>query len=155
MGVAVTDVSEAPAPVPTGRRSPPPLRVVLERSGSTRGAMTPLHSREEEETFSVLEGELTFFVGAHVVPARPGDVVVLPRHVARTLRVESDRARWLVATRARSLGRFEDFARALVPPREGCTTAWATAEDEATLEALGAANGITLLGPPGLLPSEL
>lgn len=149
------DVRDAPAPEGAGGGGDAPGSVLLERSGSTRGAMAPLHSRDEGETVSVVEGRLTFFVGAHVVPAGPGDVVALPRHVARTFRVESDRARWLVATRVRSLARFDDFSRALVPPAGDDAAAWASAEDEATVRALGSANGIALLGPPGLLPSEL
>ncbi|MGH2451446.1 MAG: cupin domain-containing protein [Candidatus Limnocylindria bacterium] len=138
-----------------GARSGMGRAVVLERTASARRAMVPLHSRDEDETFSVVEGELTFFVGGEVVRATPGDVVVAPRHVPRTLRVESEEARWLVTTRVRSLGRFEDFGRALVRPSATAAAAWASAEDEATLRALGAANGIALLGPPGLLPSDL
>ncbi|HEX2044954.1 MAG TPA: cupin domain-containing protein [Gaiellaceae bacterium] len=142
-------------PAGGARRGSGPGRVVLERASSTRGAMAPLHSRDEDETFTMVEGELTFFVGAHVVPAKAGDVVVVPRHVPRTIRVESDRARWLVATRARSPARFDDFGRALARPLERGAAVWTSAEDEATLRALGAANGTAVLGPPGRLPSEL
>ena len=71
---------------------------VVERSVSVQGAMPPLHSRREDETFYVLEGALTFFLGTDTVAARPGDVVVAPGGTARTYRAESEHARWLILT---------------------------------------------------------
>jgi mannose-6-phosphate isomerase-like protein (cupin superfamily) len=125
---------------------------LVEGHAARRGLMPPLHANGEDESYHVVAGELTFFVGAEVVYARVGDVVVAPRDVPRTYRVESDGARWLVLTRVASLARFEDFGRALAEPVAG---GWPSAEEKASLDALAAANGIRVLGPPGLLPSEL
>jgi hypothetical protein len=100
----------------------------------------------------VLEGEVLFFVDDEVVPASPGDVVVAAAGAERTFRVESDGARWLVLTRVASLERYLDFNRAVVDPIAVPVSGWPSEEDEAALSSLGAANGIELLGPPGVLP---
>jgi quercetin dioxygenase-like cupin family protein len=124
---------------------------LVERHAARRGMMPPLHTHDEDETVRVVSGELTFFVGDEVVRARAGDVVVAPRRVARTYRVESDGARWLVLTRLASVARFEDFGRALAEP--GDTAGWPSEEELRSLRAIAAANGIEILGPPGSVPS--
>ena len=127
---------------------------LVERVATTRGAMPPLHSRNEDETYHVLAGEVTFFVGADVVRATPGATVVAPRGVARTYRVEAPDARWLIATRVTALERFVDFGRALARPASSDLPEWASAQDVATVEVIASANGIEILGPPGALPSD-
>ena len=116
--------------------------------------MPPLHARDEDETYYVLGGELTFFVGADVVRAETGDVVVAPREVPRTYRVESEDARWLVLTRVASAARFEDFGRALAVPVNGPAADWPTSDEAAGVPAIASTNGIEVLGPPGMLPSD-
>lgn len=37
--------------------------VMVERSASVRGLMTPLHVRDEAEIYRILEGSVTFFIG--------------------------------------------------------------------------------------------
>ena len=124
--------------------------LVVERFAARPGLMPPLHRRSEDESYRVLEGELTFYVGGEVLRAGPDALVDVPRDVHRTFRVESERARWLVVTRVRSVARFEDFGRALARP----AAEWPSAEEAATVAAIGAANGIEILGPPGSLPRE-
>ena len=124
--------------------------VAVERVATTPGVMPPLHRRSEDESYYVVEGELTFYVGGEVARACAGDVVAAPGSVPRTFRVESERARWLVLTRVSSPSRFEDFGRALACPAD-----WHGPEDEARIAVLGAPNGIEVLGPPGSLPPEL
>ena len=122
--------------------------VLVERVSQVRGAMPPLYSTDEHETFHVRSGRVTFFIGVEVVPAKAGDVVKAPAGTARTLRVESEEARWMVATEVRSPARYDDFGRALAAPSGD----WANLEEAATVTAIAAANRITILGPPGLLP---
>ena len=124
-----------------------PTAALVERS-ARGGAMAPLHVRGEDEVYRVVEGLVTFFVGDETVSAAAGDVVVAPAGVARTVRVESSSARWLVLTRVESLPRFEDFGRALAPPSED----WPSLDEVAALSAIAAANGIDVVGPPGALP---
>ena len=137
---AAFDVSERPAQT-----------ALIERS-ALYGAMPPLSKRDEAETYRVLEGEVQFFIDDEVVPAGPGDVVVAPAGAERTFRVESEDARWLVLTRVTSLEAFLDFNRAVVEPIAVPISGWPSLEEEIALSSIGAANGIKLLGPPGVLP---
>jgi mannose-6-phosphate isomerase-like protein (cupin superfamily) len=126
-------------------------QTLIERSAPA-GAMPPLHSRGEGETYRVLEGDMTFFVDSEVVHAEPGDVIVAPAGSARTYRAGSDGARWLVLTRVASVERFVDFGRAVARPLPTSMAGWPSADEQAAVAAIGAANGIELLGPPGDLP---
>jgi mannose-6-phosphate isomerase-like protein (cupin superfamily) len=134
--------------------SRPSAQTALVERDAPHGAMAPLHIRDEDETYRVLEGEVTWFVGDDVVPAGPGDVVVAAAGVARTFHVESDDARWVVLTRVASLERYLDFNRAVAQPRSVPVSGWPSAEERACVAAIGAANGIELLGPPGVLPGR-
>ncbi|HEX8854197.1 MAG TPA: cupin domain-containing protein [Thermoleophilaceae bacterium] len=125
--------------------------VMIERSAA-EGSMAPLHRRDEDERYRVIEGAVTFYIGAEVITAETGDVVVAPRGAARTFRVESGAARWRVLTRVASLQRYEDFARAICPPVESPADGWPSPEEESAVAAIAEANGIELIGPPGLLP---
>ena len=138
-------VENGPAPIPE-------RLAVVELRAVAHGAMPPLHTRAEDETYHVLEGEISFYVGRETTHARPGDLVIAPSGVPRTFRVTSAQARWLVLTSVRSLARYEDFARAVVPPN--ADRDWSTPEDAAAVAAIAAANGIEVLGPPGMLPAE-
>lgn len=127
---------------------------VVERAGRS-GFMAPLHRRNEDETFRVLEGQVTFFVGDRKVTAAAGQTVLAPRDVPRTFRVESERARWLVLTRVTSLARFEDFGRAISRPSSSpVSAAWPQSEEASALATIARANGIEVLGPPGALPAR-
>jgi mannose-6-phosphate isomerase-like protein (cupin superfamily) len=126
-------------------RTPDRQIAMVERS-ARRDSMPPLHRRDEDEVYRVLDGEVQFFVGADAVVAERGDVVVAPRGVARSFRVRSETARWLVLTRVSSLDRFVDFGRAVAG-------AAPSARPEPAVVAIAAANGIELLGPPGALPA--
>ena len=117
-----------------------------------KGHMPPLLRRCEAETYQVIEGEIVFYVGGSAVSAGPGDVVVAPPDVPRTFRVGSSEARWVVLTQVRSLERFTDFGRAVSPPLEDPTEDWPSPDERDAVAAIGAANGIELLGPPGALP---
>jgi mannose-6-phosphate isomerase-like protein (cupin superfamily) len=126
---------------------------MIERSAPA-GSMAPLHRRDVPETYRLLAGEATFYIGDDVVPARAGDVVVAPAGTARTFRAETD-ARWLVLTHVGSLERFADFGRAHSAPVACPSAGWPSPAGVAALTAIAAPNGIELLGPPGALPGEL
>ena len=121
--------------------------VGLERAARGRGLMPPLQAHPEHTTYAVLAGEITFYVGADVVPARPGTVVLVRAGVAHTFRIESDCARWRISTNVVSVARFDDLGRALAQPGT------MTADDDATVAAIAGANGIRILGSPGHLPT--
>jgi quercetin dioxygenase-like cupin family protein len=117
-----------------------------------RGDMPPLHvHHRDDETFHLVEGELTVHVGEQTIALAAGQTALAPRGLAHTYRVESETARWLLIN---SPAGFERFLRAAgeratgeqLPP-EGQPT------DPATLAQLAAEQGIEILGPPGALPA--
>jgi quercetin dioxygenase-like cupin family protein len=62
-----------------------------------RGSATPLHlHREDDETFFVLDGEVTVLVGDGRIDLGPGDYAFAPRGVQHAYIVTSERARMLV-----------------------------------------------------------
>ena len=131
-----------------------PMKAMIERT-APKGWMTPLHTRDEDESYRVLEGAVTFFVGDEQVTGQPGDVIEAPRGMARTLRTETSGARWLVMTNIKELERFADFGLAICRPLAEPEKGWPSVEEPASLAAIAAVNGIELLGPPGALPAGI
>jgi quercetin dioxygenase-like cupin family protein len=97
-----------------------------------RGAAPPLHSHPQDETFFVLEGDVTAWVvepellaGDQANPPRwltqcaqrcgPGAVVFAPGGTPHTFRVESDTARTLMVSTPAGI---EEFIRALGEPAQ-------------------------------------
>jgi quercetin dioxygenase-like cupin family protein len=108
------------------------------------GDQPPLHvHRNEDETFYVLEGEVTLWVGEKTYVLRPGDCAFAPRGVPHTLRAGEGGARKLVASTPAS---FESFVRAV-------SAAGMPSPQELT--RIAADHEIDILGPPGMLPSDL
>lgn len=88
------------------------------------GAAPPLHSHPQDETFYVLEGELTIWVvepelvesdwlDTHGVRCSVGAVAFAPGGTPHTFRVESDTARILFLSTPAGI---EDYVRALAEP---------------------------------------
>ncbi|HEY8791605.1 MAG TPA: quercetin 2,3-dioxygenase [Gaiellaceae bacterium] len=108
------------------------------------GDMPPLHvHHSHDEVFYVLEGEMSFHVGAETFTGGPGTTAFAPRGIPHVYRVESDSARWLAMT---SPAGFADFVSAVVAAGE---------VDPGTLAAIAAEHDIEILGPPGMLPAQL
>src|SRR5919199_3841368 len=90
-----------------------------------RGMATPLHvHRQDDESFYVIEGELTVYLEDidHPVPVSAGAFVHVPGGVVHAFRVDSETARWLDLTTPQ----HERFMRAAgepaperVPPPSG------------------------------------
>jgi quercetin dioxygenase-like cupin family protein len=64
-----------------------------------QGGSPPLHSHPAEETFTMIDGSLTFVAGEERFLAEAGASWIVPRGVRHTFRVESETAR-LVAVYA-------------------------------------------------------
>ena len=131
--------SAAGDPIPGERQI-----AVLERVVKC-GLMPPLCRRDEDEAYRVLDGEVTFFVGEVTVSAEPGDVVVAPSGAARTFRVDSASARWVVMTRVSALDRFQDFARAVGRPSGSPSREWRSVEEERAVAGLAGLFGLVAL----------
>ena len=69
---------------------------VLHCNGKKDGG-PPLHIHElEDESFYVLEGEITFFVGDQTIFAKAGDYVFAPRGIPHTFKVRSEETKFIV-----------------------------------------------------------
>jgi glyoxylate utilization-related uncharacterized protein len=116
----------------------------LIESVAPAGSQPPLHVHlDEGEGFYVLEGELTLWVGDDTHTLHPGEFVFAPPGVPHTIRTGDGGARWLVVAG----GRFEAFVRTVA--------AIAGEPDPIELTRIAAKHGIDLLGPPGMLPTQL
>jgi len=128
-------------------------RLALVEASARRGHMPPLHvHHEDDETFILLEGEISLYAGDSLVGlATPGESALAPKDVPHTFRVESETARWLVA--ATPAG-FERFVTAVgVPADEAVIPSDPVLPSPESLAETAAEFGIELLGPPGALPS--
>ena len=123
------------------------------------GDMPPLHvHRTDDEAWTILEGEVSFFVGGNEpVRVAAGGVAFGPKGVPHTYRVEPDGPARMLAIC--SPGDFAAFVIAasrpaerpeLPPPPPGPPSD----EEVAAIGVLAAKHGIDLLGPPGALPSD-
>jgi quercetin dioxygenase-like cupin family protein len=90
-----------------------------------RGAAPPLHSHPQDETFYVLDGDVTAWLVAQDVPAdwveqnaqqcRPGAMAFAPAGTPHTFRVDSETARMLFLSTPAGI---EEYVRALAEPAE-------------------------------------
>ena len=124
---------------------------LLEERGR-RGDMPPLHvHRRDDESFYVLDGELTLFVAGEQIHLGPGQAAFAPRDVPHAYRVESAEARWLVITTPAG---FDAFVREVADPAPADELPPAGRPiDPAVLSQAAAKVGIEILGPPGALPA--
>jgi len=77
-----------------------------------KGNVPPPHiHHREEETFYVLEGEMTFSVGGQTIKATPGTMVCLPRDVPHSFVIDSEQGRALILLTPAGLeGWFKEFS---------------------------------------------
>jgi mannose-6-phosphate isomerase-like protein (cupin superfamily) len=126
----------------------------LIRSHAPAGDMPPLHVHErDDEGFFVLDGELTLWVGdTEPVVLGPGGFLNAPAGIPHTFRVTSDGpATWLVA----AAPGFVPFVRNVgVPAERHALPVLDGPPDAERIARIAAMHRITLLGPPGMLPSE-
>jgi len=125
---------------------------VIEAVGAP-GDMPPLHVHHDgDETFYVLEGELSLHQPEGSVTLGAGEAFFASRGVPHVYRIESERARWLVVGTPAG---FADFVREVSDEPEGDGLPPLGREhDPARIGEAAARHGIELLGPPGAMPSE-
>lgn len=78
-----------------------------------KGASPPLHSHPQDETFYVLDGEVTVWVEDRPRTCCPGAIAFAPGGAPHSFRVESDTARLLVLSTPAGI---ERYVRALAEP---------------------------------------
>jgi mannose-6-phosphate isomerase-like protein (cupin superfamily) len=113
---------------------------------SPGGVATPLHvHREDDETFYVIEGELTFYLeDGQPLPVSAGSFVHVPGGVVHAFQVDSKTARYLIITTPQ----HERFYRAISEPTQ---TRSIPPEAPLDMEKIGPAAqkyGVEILGPP-------
>ena len=123
-------------------------RFLLIEEVAPRGTATPLHVHpEDDESFYVLEGEMTFYLeDGQPIPATAGSFVHIPKgYVPHAFQVESETARFLVLTRPP----HERFIRAAAEPAQARTLPPPEAPvDMEKVMSAARANGIEMIGPP-------
>jgi quercetin dioxygenase-like cupin family protein len=126
-------------------------QVAVVESVGRLGDMPPLHvHRHDDESFYVLEGELSLHQPGRSLTIGAGEAAFASRGVPHTYRVESETARWLlIATPAG----FDDFVREVGEPApEETLPPEGRQHDVERLGRIAASHGIELLGPPGTMP---
>lgn len=122
-------------------------RLAVFESLLPREAAPPLHTHPQDETFYVLEGEMTVWLNGVPKHCTAGSTVFFPGGAPHTFFVESEVARVLVLSTPAGI---EQFVRALSSPAKERGLPHEDEENnperEAILEAF-AANGATILGP--------
>jgi quercetin dioxygenase-like cupin family protein len=115
------------------------------------GDMPPLHvHHEHDETFYVLEGEVSLHLPGRSVTLRSGEAFFAPLGVPHVYRVESETARWIVVGTPAG---FADFVRDVSDePAGGGLPPLGREHDPTRLGEAAARHGIELLGPPGSMP---
>lgn len=109
------------------------------------GNEPPMHVHDrEDETFFVLEGTVTVYLGDEVIRAEPGTYAVLPRGVPHTFAVESGTARLLVTA---SPGGFVQMFDAVQAEFGGDMPERPAPEHVPALGAVLADFGIAIVGP--------
>jgi quercetin dioxygenase-like cupin family protein len=127
-------------------------RLALVEIEVPRGHMPPLHvHRSEDESFFVLDGELTLYVGEEALRLDAGDAAVAPMRVPHTFRVESETARILVAAAPAGFDRF--VAAVGEPATQDVLPGEPVLPDPERFAEICREFEIELLGPPGALPS--
>ncbi len=67
----------------------------MEQMGRHGNVPPPHIHHREDETFYVIEGEMTFSVGGRTIKATPGTMVFAPRNVAHSFTIDSAQVRIL------------------------------------------------------------
>ena len=117
------------------------------------GDQPPLHVHAaEDEGFYVLSGSLSLWAGTDEQVLGPGEFAMAPAGVPHTYRAGAEGAVMLVSSLP---GALVAFLRAAGEPAASWTLPVPGPSDPERLATIAAAHGITILGPPGMLPAEL
>jgi quercetin dioxygenase-like cupin family protein len=115
-----------------------------------RGGASPLHIHHDaDETFHVLDGEVTIFVGDERIECGPGDFVFGPRGVPHAFLVQAARAEMLITFSPAGIEGF--FAEVAPPVIAGAPPPAPTMPDQDEFVRLMAKYECEFVGPPPTL----
>jgi quercetin dioxygenase-like cupin family protein len=69
-------------------------------------ASPPLHTHPQDESYVVLDGQLTIKAGERMLAGEPGGIVVVPQGMPHSFRVDSPTARVLILSTPAGIERF-------------------------------------------------
>jgi quercetin dioxygenase-like cupin family protein len=69
-------------------------------------ASPPLHTHPQDESYVVLDGQLTIKAGERMLAGEPGGIVAVPQGVPHSFRVDSPTARVLILSTPAGIERF-------------------------------------------------
>jgi quercetin dioxygenase-like cupin family protein len=120
---------------------------ILVEELAPRGTAIPLHVHpQDDESFYILEGELTFYLeDGPPIPASAGSFVHIPKgYFPHAFQVDTEIARFLV----RTTPEHEHFFRASSEPAQSRTIPPQEPLDMEKVRAAAAEYGVEILGPP-------
>lgn len=126
----------------SGQQSGGALALIEDRLPAGRSSPYHVHHREDE-TFYVLEGELTFFHGDRRIKGTPGTTVFLPRLVPHGFRADTAARVLIVCTPAG----FDDFVAEAGVPAPKLEIPAPQPPDFELLTRCAAKHQIDILGP--------
>lgn len=126
----------------SGRQTGGAFALIEETLPAGRGTPFHLH-RKEDETFYILEGELTFFGSQDKFTARPGATIFLPRGIPHGFRADTPARILIVPTPAG----FDEFVAEAGQPARELKIPEPREPDFAALTQLAAKYEIEILGP--------
>lgn len=126
-------------------------RFALVEQYAPRGMATPLHIQpEDDETFYVLEGDLTFYIeDGQPIPAPAGSFVHIPAGTPHAFQVDSETARFLDLTTPQ----HESFMRAAGEPAQERVLPPPGPPDMERVGAAAQKYGVDIVGPPPGAPA--
>ncbi|HET7480594.1 MAG TPA: quercetin 2,3-dioxygenase [Rubrobacteraceae bacterium] len=126
-------------------------RFALVEQYAPRGMATPLHIQpEDDETFYVLEGDLTFYIeDGQPIPAPAGSFVHIPAGTPHAFQVDSKTARFLDLTTPQ----HESFMRAAGEPAQERVLPPPGPPDMERVGAAAQKYGVDIVGPPPGAPA--
>lgn len=121
-------------------------RFSLVEQYAPRGMATPLHVQpEDDETFYVIEGDLTFYLeDGQPIPASAGSFVHIPSGTPHAFQVDSETARFLDL----STPQHESFIRAAGEPAKERILPPPGPPDMEKVGAAAQQYGVDIVGPP-------
>lgn len=121
-------------------------RFALVEQYAPRGMATPLHIQpDDDETFYVIEGDLTFYLeDGQPIPASAGSFVHIPAGTPHAFQVDSETARFLDLTTPQ----HESFMRAAGEPAKERVLPPPGPPDMERVGAAAQQFGVDIVGPP-------
>lgn len=120
------------------------------------GSMPPLHVHpDQDEAFYMIEGSMRLYVGRDVIDIGPGEFAMAPRKIPHTFKITSETTAHILGW---VTGPFDEFVQQVGKPAPELRLPEeheVRIPDPEFTAKEAAERGIIILGPPGMLPTDL